>query len=91
MLDQYTLSASFLRKKLKSGAQKAELKEIRLHDLRHSYATNLIELGHEYGIDHMAISKSLGHHNTRQMYLTYGHITDAQNNKIANALNNLYR
>jgi integrase len=41
----FLTSKSFLNKQLKIGAEKVGMKKIRVHDLRHSHVSLLIELG----------------------------------------------
>lgn len=58
---------------------------IRLHDLRHSHASLLIELGFSI----QAVADRLGHANADQVIRTYGHLYPAKRDEIAEALNNL--
>ena len=49
--------------------EKAELRQIRMHDLRHTYATLRIDAGHNIA----DVSKQLGHHSIRITINTYHH------------------
>jgi len=59
--------------------------KIRLHDLRHSHASLLIELGFSV----QAIADRLGHANADQVIRTYGHLYPQKRDEIAEALNKL--
>ena len=54
----------------KSACEKAGIKDLRLHDLRHTAATRMIEAG----IDLVTVSKILGH-SSIQMTMRYAHPT----------------
>jgi integrase len=49
---------------------KSNVKQIRVHDLRHSHASMLIELGHNI----LLISERLGHENVETTWKTYAHL-----------------
>jgi integrase len=53
----------------KKVLQKAGLRHIRMHDLRHTYATMRIDAGHNIA----DVSKQLGHHSIRITIDTYHH------------------
>lgn len=72
---------------MKKGAEQAGLKRIRVHDLRHSHASLLIEDGSYSSI---LIAERLGHHNTKQLYETYGHLYPNKDMEVGLALNDLY-
>ena len=61
------------------------VKEIRTHDLRHSHASLLIELGY----DILLISERLGHENVETTWNTYGHLYPNKQEKLAVELDNL--
>ena len=67
----------FIEDSLKSGAEKANIKKIHVHGLRHSHASYLINKG----VNIVLISKRLGHKNTSMTLDTYSHFypTDEQN------------
>ena len=50
--------------------RKAGIKRIRLHDLRHSHASLLIEMG----VSPLLISERLGHENIETTLQTYSHL-----------------
>jgi len=49
--------------------EKADLRRIRIHDLRHTYATLRIQVGHNIA----DVSKQLGHHSIKITIDTYYH------------------
>ncbi|MBO5967058.1 MAG: site-specific integrase [Clostridia bacterium] len=76
------LSENTITRKFHSFAQKAGVKEIRLHDLRHSCASLLIS----NGVPITAVSEQLGHANTQQTLTTYAHMMPKDKDKILQAL-----
>ena len=64
--------------------EKAEVKKIRVHDLRHSHVAYLIH----QGVDPLVIKERLGHKDIRITLNTYGHLYPNQQRKIANLLDN---
>lgn len=69
-----------------SICKKSGVKPIRVHDLRHSHASLLIELG----FTPLAISERLGHEKVQTTLNTYSHLYPNKDNMIANKLNDLY-
>ena len=72
-------------KKLKERNE-PPLKRIRLHDLRHTAATNLINKG----ANKHSISKRLGHSNIQTTLNIYGHYLEEADQKIADMLEEDY-
>ncbi len=66
----FMISKSRVNKKLKTYAEKAGVKPIRVHDLRHSHAAYLID----QDVNIMVISKRLGHSNPSITWNVYGHL-----------------
>jgi integrase len=58
------------------------VKKIRVHDIRHSHASMLIELG----VAPLAISERLGHEDIQTTLNTYSHLYPNKQNEIANLL-----
>lgn len=83
----YMLNKSNLRRALISGARVAGLKQIRIHDLRHSHASLLINQG--YNI--RAVADRLGHENIQTTLNIYGHLYNDVDAKIANELDELIK
>ena len=71
---------------LKKGLQAAGLKEIRLHDLRHSHASLLINAGFR-PID---VADRLGHANPGITLAIYSHFYESKRTALAEKLNHIY-
>ncbi len=81
----YPLADTTVSEHNKSNAKKANLKQIRIHDFRHSCASLLINNGASI----IAVSKYLGHENITTTLNTYTHILKNQFEDIVTNLNNL--
>lgn len=79
------LSRSSLQKHLYEAAEKAGFEHIRLHDLRHSHASLLINLG----VNILAISRRLGHNDIKTTLNIYGHLYHTTNEEIAAQLDDI--
>ena len=66
-------------------AHKMKLPAVRLHDLRHSYATLMLESG----VDLKTVSQALGHSTIRITADTYAHVTPAMQQSAAERLNQI--
>ena len=66
-------------------AQKANLKKIRVHDLRHSHATFLLSKG----VNIVSVSRRLGHEKVSTTLDIYSHVLKEDNDLIKDILNNL--
>ncbi len=60
----------------------ANVKRIRIHDLRHSYATLAIALGNPVKV----VSESMGHADVSTTLRTYAHVVPAQRTDLANSI-----
>ncbi len=69
------------------GIQKSGVKKIRLHDLRHSHATMLINAG----VNIVAVSKRLGHSDINQTLKTYTHLLKDTDDKMMDFIENSYK
>lgn len=76
-----------LDKEIKRKAEAAKLPAIRVHDLRHSHSSLLIEMK----FDIMEISERLGHESVKTTWDTYSHLYPDKDVKMANDLNNIRR
>ncbi len=74
-----------LRRNFKYYQRLAGVKDIRLHDLRHSHVALLINLGQ----DPLTIKKRLGHSDITITLNTYGHLYDDAQKKLANKLDEI--
>lgn len=82
----FNVSKSHLGLSMTRGAKKAGLKRIKVHSLRHSHASHLIELK----FPPMVISERLGHTNTKQLFEIYGHLYPNKDLEVANKLNDFF-
>ena len=79
------LSPTSIARHLDKAAEKAKVKKIRIHDLRHSAASYLIHKG----VSIVAVSKQLGHSNIEQTLNTYSHMLPDDETMIRVNLENL--
>ena len=68
--------------KMKHQMEKAGVKKIRVHDLRHSHVAYLIDKG----IEPILIKERVGHKDIRITLNTYGHLYPNQQRKVADML-----
>jgi integrase len=78
----FPVSKNYLSAHLKQIAEEAGVKYIRLHDLRHSHVSHLIELG----FTPVAISERVGHESI-EITLRYAHLFPTKQTEMANRLN----
>lgn len=72
-----------LEKEMKRVSERIGLKPIRVHDLRHSHASMLIELG----FTPLEIAERLGHESIKTTLDTYSHLYPDKDQKLADRLN----
>ena len=72
-----------LEKEMKRVSERVGLKPIRVHDLRHSHASMLIELG----FTPLEIAERLGHESIKTTLDTYSHLYPDKDQKLADRLN----
>jgi len=75
-----TFGTEFVRR-----ARRLKLPRVRLHDLRHSYATLMLESG----VDLKTVSQALGHSTIRITADTYAHVTPAMQQSAAERLDRI--
>ena len=71
--------------KMRRHIEKAGVKKIRVHDLRHSHVAYLIY----QGVEPLMIKQRLGHKDIRITLNTYGHLYPNQQRKLAEMLNDM--
>lgn len=76
-----------LDKEIKKGAEKAGLPPIRVHDLRHSHASMLIDMG----FSPLEIADRLGHESVKTTLDTYSHLYPDKDQQLADRLNQFRR
>ncbi len=83
----FYFSKSALDKEIKRTAKTAGLQPIRVHDLRHSHASMLIEMG----FAPLEIADRLGHESVKTTLDTYSHLYPDKDLQLADRLNQLRR
>lgn len=78
--NKYTLA-----KYMKKYCKLSDVKKIRIHDLRHSHASLLIELG----FSPLLIAERLGHENIETTLQTYSHLYPNKQDELINMLESL--
>lgn len=81
----FNVTKFYLRHEMNRGCEKSGVKKIRIHDLRHSHASLLIELG----FSPLLISERLGHENIETTLQTYSHLYPNKQSEVADKLQNL--
>ncbi|HYE09404.1 MAG TPA: site-specific integrase [Patescibacteria group bacterium] len=82
----FPFTKHFLEHEMKRGIKKSGVKRIRLHDLRHSMASMLIEMG----FTPLAIAERLGHSRTATLDI-YAHLYPNKQAQMADKLDEEYR
>lgn len=78
----FPISKSYLHREMERGCKETGLQKIRIHDLRHSHVSLLIELG----FSAVVIADRLGHESIEITY-RYAHLFPSKQNEMANILN----
>lgn len=81
------LTKGILFSTIKKFSELAEVKRIRIHDLRHSHASMLINLG----VQPLAISERLGHENIQTTLNIYSHLYPNTAGDIADQLDTMIK
>ena len=76
-----------LEHEMQRGIKESGVKRIRVHDLRHSHASMLIELG----FSPLEIANRLGHEKVETTLNTYAHLYPNKQTKLAERLDSEYR
>ena len=80
----FPITKSYLHHEMTRGSKKSGVKRIRVHDLRHSHVSLLIELGYSA----IAIADRLGHESIDITY-RYAHLFPSKQNDMAISLSNI--
>lgn len=83
----FPMTKFFLHHEMKRGCQNSGVKKIRVHDLRHSHASLLIEMG----FSPLIIAERLGHEDIQTTLQTYSHLYPNKQEEVANRLEELNR
>lgn len=79
----FPVVAEAVQHKMKRNMKKADVKKIRVHDLRHSHVAYLIH----QGVQPLIIKERLGHRDIKITLNTYGHLYPSEQRKVAEMLN----
>ena len=80
----FTVTKSYLHHEMDRGAKVAGVKRIRIHDLRHSHISLLIDMG----FSAVAIADRVGHESIEITY-RYAHLFPSKQKEMANRLDDL--
>ncbi len=83
----FNFTKHFLHHEMDRGCKKSGIKRIRLHDLRHSHASLLIELG----FSPLLISERLGHENIETTLNTYSHLYPNKHSQVSEKLQEIHQ
>lgn len=81
----FPIVAEAVQHTMKYHIEKAGVKKIRVHDLRHSHVAYLIH----HGVQPLIIKERLGHKDIKVTLNTYGHLYPSEQKKVASLLDNL--
>lgn len=81
----FDCTTQVIRYAIKHNCEKAGVRRIRIHDLRHSHASLLIELGYSP----LLIAERLGHESVQTTLCTYSHLYPSKQSELVNALDSL--
>lgn len=79
----FPVVAEAVQHKMKRNMEKADVKKIRVHDLRHSHVAYLIH----QGVQPLIIKERLGHRDIKITLNIYGHLYPSEQRKVAEMLN----
>ena len=79
----FPVVAEAVQHKMRRHIEKAGVKKIRVHDLRHSHVAYLIH----QGVEPLMIKQRLGHKDIKITLNTYGHLYPNEQKKLAEMLN----
>ena len=82
----FTITKSYLYHEMNRGAKEAGIKRIRVHDLRHSHVSLLIDMG----FSAVAIADRVGHESIEITY-RYAHLFPSKQSEMASQLDDLRR
>ena len=80
----FTINKSYLHREMDRGAETAGIKRIRIHDLRHSHISLLIDMCYSA----VAIADRVGHESIEITY-RYAHVFPSKQKEMASKLDDL--
>ena len=72
---------------MERGCKHSGVKRIRIHDIRHSHASLLVEMG----FSPLLIAERLGHERVQTTMETYSHLYPNKQTEVANGLDGVMR
>lgn len=82
----FKITKYHLLKEMRKGIEESKVKTIRIHDLRHSHASLLVELG----FTPLEIAERLGHEKIETTLNTYSHLYPDKQDRLADRLEKEY-
>lgn len=82
----FSVTKHYLKHEMARGCKKSGVKVIRIHDLRHSHVSLLIELG----FSPLLISERLGHDDVKTTLQTYSHLYPNKQGEVAARLQSFF-
>lgn len=83
----FPITKYYLEHEMQRGIKESGVKRIRVHDLRHSHASMLVELG----FSPLEIANRLGHEKVETTLNTYAHLYPNKQTKLAERLDREYK
>lgn len=80
----FPVTKGWLTQEMNRGIEVSGVKRIRVHDLRHSHASLLVELG----CSPVLISERLGHEDIKTTFQTYSHLYPNKQKEVVKSLEN---
>lgn len=78
----FPYTKSYLSHEMERGCKHSGVKKIRIHDIRHSHASLLVEMG----FSPLLIAERLGHERVQTTMETYSHLYPNKQTEVANRL-----
>ena len=79
------MASSMLQREFLRYTGLSGVRQIRIHDLRHSFATNMIGSGANI----LAVSKYLGHSTVQQTLVTYSHMFEKADDELISLIDSI--
>ena len=83
----FPITKYFLEHEMQRGIKASGVKKIRIHDLRHSHASMLVEMG----FSPLEIADRLGHEKIETTLNTYSHLYPSKRTALADKLDEKYK
>jgi len=83
---QLLITTPLIKRQIKYGCEKAGIQKIRVHGIRHTHASSLIDMGHTL----LLVSECLVHEEFQTFLDTYTHLNLYKQNRQLNIRTNSY-